>query len=189
MARFPLIAIAFFLVTLGVSTWALRGNSGVGKPAPACASQPTSTSNVATSPADVIDGAKHPELIPDLVAYRLFLITVAEPENATAERKQRQRAFLRAAGIEDDDLRSVVNVLATFKANYDDLVERYNDSVDVATRAGLEPDLRTFLSQQDALVESTREALKATLVAQRMGRVEAYVQREKRNMKVAKEDK
>ena len=38
-----------------------------------------------SQPADVIDGAKQPELIPDAVAYRLYFVTVSETPNASRE--------------------------------------------------------------------------------------------------------
>ena len=137
----------------------------------------------------MIDGAKHPELIPDLVAYRLFFITVSEPQQATAEQRARQRAQLLTAGLKEGDLQHASSVLATFKAEYGDLVERYNESVDVANRSGKAPDLQTFLSQQDELVQATREALAGALSPGGMTRFDAHVQSEKRNMRVAKEDR
>jgi hypothetical protein len=186
MARFSLIAITFAVLTLSASAWVIRGKPAMGGQEPIASPQPESCPML---PADIIDGAKHPELVPDLVAYRLYFVAVAEPIDATAEQKQRQRAFLKAAGIGDADLESAIAVLATFKKSYDDLVKRYNDSVDTANRAGTPPDLETFLSQQDALVESTRQALAAAIGAEKMSRVEARVQHEKTNMRVAKEDR
>jgi hypothetical protein len=49
--------------------------------------------------------------------------------------------------------------------------------------------LAGFLAQQDEIVESTRDALKAELSEGGMARLQAHVEREKRNMKVAKEDR
>ena len=147
------------------------------------ASPPTATA----SPPDMIDGAKHPELIPDSIAYRLFFLTVAEPADATTEQRARQRAWLRTAGLKDEHVQSAAAALETFKSQYDELVARYNESVRVANEAGANPDSATFLSQQDELVESTREALRAAISPEVMERFDAHVQREKRNMRMAKE--
>jgi len=42
----------------------------------------------------IIDGAVHPELIPDSEAYRLYFLVVSEPRNAVAEDRNRQLAHL-----------------------------------------------------------------------------------------------
>jgi hypothetical protein len=70
------------------------------------------------------------------VAYRLFFLTVAEPPFATAEQRRRQRAWVRTAGLKEEDVQSAADVLETFKSEYDELVARYNESVRVATEAG-----------------------------------------------------
>jgi hypothetical protein len=140
-------------------------------------------------PPDVINGAEHPELIPDLVAYRLFFITVALESSATDGQKARQRAQLMFAGLRDTDLSRAASVLSTFKVQYDYLVNQYNDSVDVANRSGRPPDLQKFLNEQDELVQQTKDALAGVLAAEGMTRFEGMVQHEKRNMTVAKEDR
>ena len=67
---------------------------------------------------DVIDGAKTPDLIPDSTAYRLFLITVSEVSNPTSEQLSRQIAFLKTAGLDEDDINSAIPILAKFKSEY-----------------------------------------------------------------------
>lgn len=146
-------------------------------------------SQAAAIPPNVINGAVHPELIPDLVAFRLFFITVALPSGATDRDKARQRAQLMFAGLRDDDLSRAASVLATFKVQYDYLVQHYNDSVDVANRSGRPPDLQKFLTEQEELVQQTKDALAGMLTTKGMSNFEAHVKNEKRNMKVAKEDR
>ncbi|MGH9454955.1 MAG: hypothetical protein ACRD2O_13385, partial [Terriglobia bacterium] len=153
-------SLSLVVVMLAVAATALlyhapHLNRLSGRPLSSSAAAPQS----AVSRPALIDGARHPELVPDLVAYRLFFVTVAEPAQPTAEQKARQRAQLLTAGLKQDDLQHASSVLATFKAEYGDLVERYDESVDVANRSGKAPDLQRFLSQQDALVQATREAL------------------------------
>jgi hypothetical protein len=54
---------------------------------------------------NLIDGAQHPELIPDLAAYRLFLLTVGQgPISDSAG----QHAFLRARGLSDEDIQAAI---------------------------------------------------------------------------------
>jgi hypothetical protein len=137
----------------------------------------------------MIDGTKHPELIPDSVAYRLFLLTVAEPLDAAHEQKARQRAYLKMAGVADRELDRAFTILAAFKTKHDELVSEYNNTVDAANASGEAPDLQTFMSRQQKLVESTRNALKKSLSPTSMAKLVAHVQYEKRNMKVAREDR
>ena len=92
------------------------------------------------------------------------------------------------AGLSDEDIEKAVTILASFKAQIGALVEEYNKSVVAANESGESPDLQTFILRQRALVQSTRQALEASLSPTSMVKLAAHVQREKRNMKVAKED-
>jgi hypothetical protein len=179
------------VVTASTSAWNPRGRPRAGKrdSAPACQSQFASPPDVAVSPSDMINGAKHPELVPDSVAYRLFFLNVAEPADATADQKSRQRAYLRAAGLREEEVQPAAAVLADFKSQYDDMVGRYNESVDLANEAGTSPDLVSFRLQLGQLVESTKQGLETAVRPESARRFEAHVRLEKRNMRVAKEDR
>lgn len=135
----------------------------------------------------IIDGTKHPELVPDSAAYRLYFLTVAVPADASDVEHRRQRAFLKMAGIGDEDLPYAISVLADFRSRYDDLVKQYNDSVAQADKVGQTPDSATFLLQRDALVQSVRDMLKLDISPASMAHLDAHMQREKRFMKVTKE--
>src|SRR5258708_37750208 len=74
----------------------------------------------------VIDGAVHPDLIPDAVAYRLYLFTVSTGQNPTETEQSRQRAHLMKIGLDDIDQQMLVSVLVAFRARYDALVAEYN---------------------------------------------------------------
>ena len=56
----------------------------------------------------VIDGAEHPELIPDSIAYRLFFVTVSLKPNPTQEDRNRQQAQLKAIGLQASDMQIFV---------------------------------------------------------------------------------
>ena len=174
MVRSLLIAIAVAALTYNSSAQRLdEGNH--------------SRTHVHSTDAGLIDGAQHPELIPDSTAYRLFLITVSEKPNPTSKEAERQLAFLTAAGLDRDDIEAAIPILATFKAQYTDLIAGYNKAVASANATGIAPDLATFLQRRDSLVQSTRDALASALTHAGMDLVHAHVQREKRKMKVAKE--
>ena len=90
---------------------------------------------------NVIDGAKHPELVPDSIAYRLFFLAAAELRDATAQEKKQQKAILAPIRLMDSELRSVIEILATFKAAYRTRMDQYNVSVVEANKKGADPDL------------------------------------------------
>jgi len=73
-------------------------------------------------PPDTIDGAKHPELIPDEVAYRLIFLAVAEPEGAPAERTALARAKIAPARLSEDDAVAFLSLLTAFRKQFDALM-------------------------------------------------------------------
>lgn len=190
MARlFSLVGILLLSVTASTWAWVAHGPSHAAQRtgASACQSQLLPSPDVPVYPPDLIDGAKHPELIPDAIAYGLFFLTVAEPAQAVGRQSARQRAFLRTAGLREDNLQPAAAVLAAFKSQYDDLVAQYDASVQVANATGSSPDLEAFVAQLNGLVESTKEELEAAVGPEVAKRFEAHVQSEKRNMRIAKE--
>lgn len=180
ISRVPVVLLA---VAVALGCWILfRRESSVAR-ASAAVGQSTATSQ----PPGLIDGSKNPELIPDSTAYRLFLLTVAVPLDASPAELKRQYALLRWSGLDENDIQPAVEILSEFRSQYDQLVKQYNESAAEADKAGGAPDLQTFLYQRDALVKYMCERLKLNLTATGMARLDAHVQQEKRGMKVAKE--
>jgi len=133
----------------------------------------------------MIDGAEHPELIPDSDAYRLYFIAVSESANPSDQQKARQAAHLRKVGLRGSDLQNAVATFGDFKQQYADLIARYNEAATAALAKGERPDVATFLGQRDALVQSTREQLKTGLTPEGLKHLDTIVQSEKHFMKVA----
>lgn len=144
--------------------------------------------HTAAVPTNLIDGAQHPELIPDSVAYRLYFVAVSEMPNPTDEQKTRQLAHLGKIGLEGDDLQSLVNTLANFKVQYTSLIARYNASAQAALRIGATPDLKTFLLQREQLVQTTRDHLNSVLTPVGLARLHIHIRSERKGMRVAKEE-
>jgi hypothetical protein len=140
--------------------------------------------------AQIIDGAFHPQLIPDNIAYRLYFVAVATMPNDSTEAKTRQSANLRMIGFEDSDpdLQVLVRELEKFKTRYTEMITRYNAEATTATEAGIQPDQRAFLAQRDSLVATTRRALKRQLSPEGLKRLDFSVQEEKRHMKLTIEE-
>jgi hypothetical protein len=131
-----------------------------------------------------VDGAEHPELIPDSTAYRLYLLAVSELPNASQEERSRQDAHLGMLNISARDHLAIIGALAEFKSAYVALVSRYNKSAEAALAAGMQPDEKTFLLQRDDLVQTTRNAIKRLLTTEGMVRFDAHVQGEKNRMSI-----
>jgi len=152
---------------------------GVGQPVWA---QAVST-HVHATPSQ-IDGAEHPELIPDTVGYRLFFQVVAESRDADPESKARQESHLKQAGLSKQDIPVAANILADFKAEFDRIVAAYNRTAEESMARGEQPDYPSFKKELDTLVVNTHLRLSAGLSVPAMTNFEAHVRQEKKRMKI-----
>lgn len=127
------------------------------------------------SHASVIDGAQHPELIPDSTAYRLYFETVAKmPPDV-------QRQQLSNAGFSSGEIATAQAAIQRFKASWDVLRDTYNQAVE----AGTQPNVEVFLAQRDRLVEQLLSDLQTTATPQGFSHLQAHIRLEKRHMKVS----
>ncbi len=132
----------------------------------------------------VVDGAKNPELIPDSTALRLWLVTVSELPNATAQDRDRQRAHLSGLKLNELDNLQLVTLLADFKGQYLNLIERYNESAKAALAHHSQPDLKLFLQQRDDLVQTTKAAIALRLSREGTARIDARVKQQKKRIQL-----
>ncbi len=111
----PALLFVTFLAVLASVLFVLKSNPGSSlaqTEEPAAQEQPGAPN---PDPPGTIDGAKNPELIPDEVAYRMIVLAVAEPADATDEQEERARAKLNAIGFSDDDAAAFLTLLAEFQ--------------------------------------------------------------------------
>ncbi len=141
----------------------------------------------ATTPANMIDGSIHPEMIQDKDAYRLFLQAVALGPYPTIEEKNRQRATLAPADFSDTEMESVSSILTEFKFQYEDAIQRWNATAEAELASNTIPNITPFLLERDAVVQSAKQKLESAVSPQSMARFHAHVQGEKSRMKVAME--
>ncbi len=132
----------------------------------------------------VVDGAKNPELIPDSTAYRLWLVTVSLPANATDQQRTFQHAHLSKVQLNDGDYAALVSILTDFKNQYLSMISQYNESSKATLLKGAQPDQKTFLQQRDNLVAFTRILIKQRLSPNGADRVEGHVQHEKHGITI-----
>lgn len=139
--------------------------------------------------ADVLDGSKHPELIPDSAAYRLYFVAWGQAVNAGQSGKDRERGELARAGLLGADADAVMDTLALFKGQYAKIIADYNSGAEAAFDSGRLDEYReSFYARRDDLVAATRAALRAELSPTALASFDAHVQGEKRHMRVAKGD-
>jgi hypothetical protein len=136
----------------------------------------------------VIDGAVHPELIPDSAAYRLYFLALSTGSNSSDEERKQKQAHLRKTGLQEQDLGALSTTLTEFRIKHDALVAEYNRAAEAATARNEASDIHTLLRDLDELVQSTRDTLKVRLSPEGMTQFDAFVQSEKKHMKVPEEE-
>jgi hypothetical protein len=149
-------------------------------------SPPTYQHNITTP--NLIDGAVHPELIPDSVAYRLYFVTVSTGVNPTEAEQTHQRMRIVGTGLKNTDHQTLVSILSGFRAKYDALVDKYNTSAKEAAARNQTTDARPLLKEIDDLVQSTRDVISVQLSSEGSAKLHAFVVSEKKNMKMTGEN-
>ncbi len=137
---------------------------------------------------NLIDGAVHPELIPDSMAYRLYLVAVSTGQNPTEAEQQRQRVHVTRTRLSDTDQQIFTTILSDFRTKYDALVAEYNDSAKAANARNQSADVHTLLTKLDDLVQSTRDTISLRLSSHGAAKLHAFVVSEKKNMKMTEEN-
>ena len=132
----------------------------------------------------LVDGAVHPELIPDSLAYRLYLVALTTGQNPTEAEQKHQRAHLMKTGLADTDQQMSISILSDFRAKYDALVAEYNGSARAALARNEMADVRSFMRKLDDLVQSTRDTISVRLSSRGTARLHSFIVSEKKNMKV-----
>ena len=140
------------------------------------------------APTNIIDGAKNPQLISDLTAYRLYFVLASRAANPSNKNNAHQKAYFSHAGLKAEDTDVAAAILERFRTQYADLIDRYNKEVERASITGNFPDQQEFLKKRDALVLSTKTALEQQLSPESAASLAAHIQREKVFMKVSKGD-
>lgn len=179
---FPLFLVAGVLVLLLTTT----RRKAVSLEAATVGGEQAAT--VSADPPGTVDGSKNPELIPDEVAYRLFFLAVAEPQNASDDHKARARAKLNPTGLDEQDTETLLGALAEFRSQIDPL---HTQAVEIRARSPFpHPDstdwqqLKTLGQQRDKVVRDTVTWVPTRLTPLGRQMLDAYLQEAKRGMKI-----
>ena len=144
---------------------------------------PSSISHQHSQP-EMIDGMIHPEFIPDLVAYRLYLMAVSRSSTPTQAEIKSQADLLRVAHLKDQDKQALISILANFRERYLKLIHNFNEQAAEAEARGQIIDPSTMFRERDALVQSTHDTVRSVLSPAGWINLDAHVQNEKRMMKI-----
>jgi hypothetical protein len=139
-------------------------------------------------PPGTIDGAKNPEVIPDEVAYRMIVLAVAEPANATDFAKQRARGKLNPIGLSEDDTTAFLGLLAEYQTKANALDKQV---AEVYVRAPIpdtaSTDYKQLLAlgkQKNQLVMNAVSAIPARLSEEGLEKLRLYLPQAKKGMKI-----
>ena len=124
-----------------------------------------------------IDGSVNPKLIPDSVAYRLFMLAMAEPAVATAEQAQRQKEKLSRFALAEPEFQSFTAILATYLENQRALEAAYAKRTDLSSVA-------QFEQAREALVSQARQQMSGALSPTTLAALDQVIQAEKRHMAI-----
>jgi hypothetical protein len=127
----------------------------------------------------MISGKDHPELIPDITAYRLFFLMLAEDPNPTPEKQKRQAAHLAKASLDNLDSQAVVRLLEKHKIQYQAMIYKFNAEETAREQLGLPSQTAAFQTEIDQVVQQTHDRLAQVLSQDGMTRLEALIQDEK----------
>ena len=147
-----------------------------------CSSSATasSTSTTPVLPPGTIDGSKTPDLIPDIVAYRLVFVAFSEPPNPTAEQASRQHAKLGSLELSKPDIDIFSSELSRFHDRYRQLIAGQTPNTPATDDAR-----GAFIQARDAIVSDTVAALESRGSANAIIRFKAFVLSEKKHMTMA----
>jgi hypothetical protein len=138
-------------------------------------------------PPGTIDGAKHPELISDDVAYKMLFLSLMEPENLTDAQKARQQAKLRTIGFSEKDGAALLAALGDFRDRLADLAGRTQDILKVTPNPARDSpewqELSDIEQQTNTTVTDTVEALRTGLTPEGFGKFQARMLDFKRTIK------
>jgi hypothetical protein len=134
---------------------------------------------------DLIDGSVDPELIPDNSAYRLWFSAVALRKDATEEQRSVQQGQLAPLELNSEEVVALIDILADFRERFEVLVIDQRADAEQAATWQETPDDEAFFAKRDSLVQDVLANIKAHLTAPAFARLDAYIQKEKKNMKLS----
>ena len=117
----------------------------------------------------MVDGSKSPELISNELAYRHFILSVAEHANPSEMELERRASRLRPIGLNEQDKQLLTLALSNLREELDAVNNnRLPAGGDVTN-------LTTFLNTERSSLDSARRAIKGKISAQGQVLLDAFV--------------
>jgi len=129
-----------------------------------------------------VRGMNTPERIPDHVAYRLVLTSLAGDDNLNARDER-----IRFTGLSAADRIALTDELGKFRIERDALRNAYNQH-QIETEGRDTASIQQYVVDVAALVERSRKRLAANLTAAGFSRLDKFVQGEKVHMTISESE-
>jgi hypothetical protein len=131
----------------------------------------------------MIEGKDHPELIPDLTAYRQYLAAISQHAVATATdiEKRSTAAHINLIHLSDQDNQALLTVLQTFHERYTKFIQDFNNE---AQAKGQSFDPQPLLRERDLLIQATHDSLRSVLTANGWIALDEHVRGQKEHMRI-----
>ncbi len=144
---------------------------------PVASRRATQTTAPTIYPPGTIDGAKHPELIPDDVAYKMLFLSLLEPTDARLVQPARQEAKMRMIGLSADDKAALLVALSEFQKRLSDLGAQSDEILKAAPNpapdSAEQQELSDIEEQTNTVVIDTVEVLRTQLSLDGFAKLEA----------------
>jgi hypothetical protein len=126
----------------------------------------------------LVDGSKTPTQIPDTLAYRHFLTTVAEPQNPSLDAVRRRDARIAPIALSAEDQEAFVNALALVWEQLEAIATSRNSIVSdtTLTDIGRSDRLAALKVQEDAIFTAATSRLRQALSSDGQNRLNKYIQ-------------
>ncbi len=121
----------------------------------------------------VVDGSKTPELIPDDLAYRHFILAIAEPRSPTVEETKRRETRLIPIGLSASDYDLCISALAGLREKLD-MIEAGRREALADTTEHRDSTLLTLKGQENMAITAVRVALRR-LSPDGQSRLDGYI--------------
>ncbi|HEY3826729.1 MAG TPA: hypothetical protein VGL82_19350 [Bryobacteraceae bacterium] len=152
---FSILFIALLRFPMGASAQMIHDHSDSGNKLMAHA-QAAAANQLPVS----VNGMNTPQLIPDDLAWRHFILSVSEHSVASSDDQQRRTSRLRLTGLSASDQNSLISALAGVREQLDAI-----DLTRASTAATNTTALAQLLAQQTSILNSARIAIRGAVSA------------------------
>ena len=116
----------------------------------------------------LIDGAAHPEQIPESLAFRMFYRFLAQPANPTPEQIDRQQALVAPANLSEKDLQQLASVMADYYVGLENLRREVRIAKEASPNGLDAATAQRLTAERDSIVDEATSKLEALCPSNRL---------------------